>query len=90
MIKEVLLIECEIPSLKRTVEILPHSFVEEEWCLYMTKLDETYCDVALINKTYTKWMKNQYDKSIQPHNFAKGDLVLVYDQDHDKLGEENL
>jgi hypothetical protein len=35
-------------------------------------------------------MKNQYDKSIQPCAFTKGDLVLVYDQDHDKLGEGKL
>jgi hypothetical protein len=35
-------------------------------------------------------MKSQYDKSIQPHTFAEGDLVLVYDQAHDKLGTGKL
>jgi hypothetical protein len=27
---------------------------------------------------------------VQPRIFAKGDLVLVYDQDHDKLGAGNF
>jgi hypothetical protein len=35
-------------------------------------------------------MKNRCDKSIQPHTFTEGDLVLVYDQDHDKLGAGKL
>jgi len=53
-------------------------------------MDETSCDSSLINKTYQKHIKNQYDKSIQPHAFAEGDLVLVYDQDHHKLGAWKL
>jgi hypothetical protein len=89
-IEEVLLIECEIPSLKLTVELLPHTSAEEERFLYLTKMDETRRDVALINETYQKRIKNQYDKSIQPCTFAEGDLVLVYDQDHDKLGAGKL
>jgi len=35
-------------------------------------------------------MNSQYGKSIQPRAFAEGDLVLVYDQAHDKLGTEKL
>jgi hypothetical protein len=35
-------------------------------------------------------MKNQYDKSVRPRAFAEGDLVLVYDQDHDKMGAGKL
>jgi hypothetical protein len=89
-IEVVLPIECKIPSLKLTVELLPHTFVEEEQLLYLTKMDETHCDVSLINETYKKCIKNQYDKSIQTRIFAKGDLVLVCDQDHDKLGAGNL
>jgi hypothetical protein len=53
-------------------------------------MDETHCDASLINDTYQKILKNQYDKSIQPHVFIEGDIVLVYDQDHDKLGVGNL
>jgi hypothetical protein len=35
-------------------------------------------------------MKSQYDKSVQPRAFAERDLVLVYDQAHDKLGTGKL
>ena len=31
-------------------------------------------------------MKVQYDRTIQPHSFDEGDLVLTYDQKHDKMG----
>jgi hypothetical protein len=85
-IEAILPIECEIQSLKLKVELLPHTSTEEENLLYLTKLDETCRDVALINEAHQKWIKNQYDKSIHPQTFTEGDLVLVYDQAHDKLG----
>jgi hypothetical protein len=31
-------------------------------------------------------VKSQYDKYVHPRVFSEGDLVLVYDQDHDMLG----
>ena len=34
-----------------------------------------------------KHVKAQYDKSIQPHVFNEGDLVLIYDKRYDKLGK---
>jgi hypothetical protein len=40
-IEVVLPIEFEIPSLKLKLELLPHTSVEEECFLYLTKLDET-------------------------------------------------
>jgi len=67
-----------------------HTYVEEQRFLYLTRLDETHCDVALSNETYQKQMKSQYDKSIHPCTFAEWDLVLVYDQDHDKFGTGKL
>jgi hypothetical protein len=86
----VLPIECKIPYLKLTIELLPHTSAEEERFLYLTKMDETCRDATLINDTYQKCIKNRYDKYIQPHAFTEGDLVLVYDQDHDKLGAGKL
>jgi transposase InsO family protein len=85
-IEAVLPIECEIPSLKLKVELLPHTSVEEEHFLYLTKLDETRHDAALVNEAHQKRIKNQYDKSVHPRTFTEGDVVLVYDQAHDKLG----
>jgi hypothetical protein len=35
-------------------------------------------------------MKSQYEKSVHPRTFTEGDLVLVYDQAHDKLGTGKL
>jgi hypothetical protein len=89
-IEAVLPIECEIPSLKLKVELLPHTSAEEERFLYLSKLDETRRDAALINEAHQKRIKSQYDKSVQPRAFAEGDLVLVYDQAHDKLGTGKL
>jgi hypothetical protein len=76
--------------LKLKVELLSHTSIEEKCFLYLTRLDETHCDVALSNETYQKKMKSQYDKSIHPLTFAEGDLDLVYDQAHDKLGTGKL
>jgi hypothetical protein len=53
-------------------------------------LDEIRRDATLINETYQKRIKNQYDKSLHPRTFAEGYLVLVYDQAHDKLGTGKL
>jgi hypothetical protein len=86
----VLLIECNIPSLKLSIELLPHTSAEEERFLYLTKMDETHHNATLINETYQKHIKNQYDKSIQHFTFKKGDLALVYYQDHEKLGAGKL
>ena len=89
-IEVVLPIECEIPSMKLKVELIPHTSAKEERFLYLTKLDETLHDVALINEAHQKQIKNKYDKSIHPQTFAEGDLVLVYDQAHDRLGTGKL
>jgi hypothetical protein len=53
-IKVILPIECEIPSLEIKVELLPHTSTEEEHFLYLTKLDETRCDVTLVNEAHQK------------------------------------
>ena len=80
-------IECEIPSLKLAVEILPNTSVEEEQFLYLTNLDENRRDVALANEAHKKCLKAQYDKSVRPRVFNECDMVLTYDQRHDKLGK---
>ena len=81
-----LLIECEIPSLNLTMELLPNTTIDEEQFLYLNKLDETLHDAALANEAHKRQMKSQYGRSIQPLSFNEGDLVLTYDQKHDKLG----
>jgi hypothetical protein len=85
-IEAILSIECEIPSLKLVVELLPNTSVEEERLLYLMQLDETRRDAALVIETQKKRVKSQYDKHVKPRVFSEGDLVLLYEQDHDLLG----
>lgn len=58
--------------------------------LIFGKIDETHCDVALVNEAHKKCIKIQYDKFVRLQAFSKGGLVLVYDQENDKLGEGKL
>ena len=81
-----LLIECEIPSLKLAIELLPNTLPEEERLLYLERLDETRRFAALIFEAQKKQVKAHFDQSISPHSFVEGDLVLLYDQAHDELG----
>jgi hypothetical protein len=53
-IESILPIECEIPSLKLKVELLPHTSAKEERFLYLSMLDETRRDVALVNEAHQK------------------------------------
>ena len=78
-LEAVLLIQCQIPSLQLAIELLPDTSTEEARFLYLNNLDETRRDVALANDAHKKCIKEHYDKSIQPHVFNKGDLVLTYD-----------
>ena len=49
-----LLIECEIPSLKIVVELLPNTSPEEEHLLYLERLDETHCFSTLVIEAQKK------------------------------------
>lgn len=78
--------ECEIPSLKLTVELLLDTFGLEENLIYLERLDEKHRDATKINKAHKKRVNIQYVKVVHPRVFSKGDLVLVYDQDKDTTG----
>ena len=80
----VLLIECEVPSLKLVLEILPNTSNEEEHLIYLAYLDEHHRDVFLANETNKKHVKAYNDQSVRHQTFLEGNLVLVYDQYHDK------
>jgi hypothetical protein len=68
-IEVVLPIECEIPSLKLAVELLPNTSAEEERLLYLMQLDETRRDATLVIETQKKCVKSQYDKHVKPMCF---------------------
>jgi hypothetical protein len=65
----VLPIECEIPSLKLAVKLLPNTSAEEERLLYLMQLDETRRDATLVIETQKKCVKSQYDKHVKPRVF---------------------
>jgi hypothetical protein len=79
-------IECQIPSLKLAVQLLPDTSPLEERLLYLEKFNEQHHDVALANKAHKQKVKCQYDRSVLPRIFSEDDLFLVYDQDKDSLG----
>lgn len=86
----VLPIECDIPSLKLVVEFLPDITAKKEWLLSLDQLDETCRDATLALEAHQCQVKAQYEKSIMPRSFQEGELVLLYDQRHDLLGERTL
>eukprot|EP00253_Pinus_taeda_P001626 PITA_01626 len=55
---------------------------EEARFLELVQLDETCRDAALAKKR----VQVQFDKNVKPYVFSEGDLVLLYDQESDKLG----
>ena len=85
-LEAIFLIECEIPSLKLAVQLLPETSALEARLVELEQLDETYRDAATTNEAHKCHVKMQYDKSIHPRIFSEGDLVLVYDQANDTLG----
>jgi len=85
-LEAILLVECEISSLKLVVELLPATSIEEECLLHLTRLDETQRNVSLAKKAHKRHIKVQYDKNVKPCIFSEGDLVLLYDQEANKLG----
>eukprot|EP00253_Pinus_taeda_P027861 PITA_27861 len=83
-------IECEIPSLKLAVELLPETTPVEERLLYLEILDETRRLNSLAIEAQKKRVKTHFDNSVNPRSFVEGDLVLLYDQASDKLGAGKL
>ena len=54
--------------------------------MYLERLDENCRLAALVIEAQKKRVKAHFDQSVSPRSFVEGDLVLLYDQEHDKLG----
>jgi len=85
-LEAILPIQCKISSLKLAINLLRETSEEEARFFELIHLDETHRDAALANEAHKKRVKVQFDKNLKPHVFLEGDLVLLYDQDSDKLG----
>eukprot|EP00253_Pinus_taeda_P013344 PITA_13344 len=85
-LEAILLVQCEISSLKLAVDLLLGTSEEEARFLRLIHLDETRRDAASANEAHKKRVKAQFDKNVKPRVFSEGDLVLLYDQEFNKLG----
>ena len=59
-----MLVECEIPSLKVAVELLPDTSPLEERLVHLEKLDEQCWDALVALEVNKRRIKVQYDNSI--------------------------
>eukprot|EP00253_Pinus_taeda_P023595 PITA_23595 len=85
-LETVLPVQCEISSLKLAIKLLPRTSEEAARFLELIQLDETCHGVSLANKVHKKRVKAQFNKNVKPRIFSEVDLVLLYDQESDKLG----
>ena len=49
-------------------------------------MDKTCRLTTLVIEAQKKRVKAHFDQIVSPRSFIEGDLVLLYDQAHDKLG----
>ena len=82
----ILPIQCEIITLKLTIDLLLNASKEEAHLLNLIHLDEMRREAQLANEAHKKRIKVQYNKNFQPRIFSEGDLVLLYDQDAGVIG----
>ena len=84
-VESVLLVECKVPSLKLSIELLPNTSPLEEHLVHLEQRRDAL--VALeVNKHR---IKVQYDKYVHPRRFSEGYLVLLWDQAKEPSGQEN-
>ena len=72
--------------MKLATNLLPDTYDEEERLLDLIHLDETRREVALANEAHMRRIKAQYECNVKPRTFLEGDLVLLYEQEADKIG----
>jgi hypothetical protein len=85
-VESILPIECEIPSLRLAVALLPDTFNLEQCLVHLESLDEQCRDASTTIEVNKRHVKVQYDKSVCPRQYVEGDLVLLYDQAKEPLG----
>ena len=82
----VLSVECEIPSLKLALELLPDTSPLEERLVHLEQLDEQRRDALVALQVNKRCIKVHYNKFVRPGRFSEGDLVLLWDQPKEPLG----
>jgi hypothetical protein len=78
-VDSILPIECEIPSLRLVVVLLPDTSDLQQCLVHLENLDEQHQDASMTIEANTRCVKLQYDKYVFPWQYAEGDLVLLYE-----------
>ena len=86
-VESVLPIECQIPSLRLVVELLPDTSPLEERLLQLNHTIEYHQASLQAIEAGKTWSKVHYDSHVHPRTFSEGNMVLFYDQPNDKLGK---
>jgi hypothetical protein len=85
-IEATLPIECEIPTLRTAIEILPDTSPMEQRLLNLESLDEDRRYSLHNNEVAKKWSKSTFDCHVNLRSFSEGHLILAYNIPHDTLG----
>ena len=72
------------------MELLPDTSALEEHLVHLEQLDEQHRDALVALEVNKRRVKVQYDKSVHPRKFSEGDLVLLWDEAKEPLGEGNF
>eukprot|EP00253_Pinus_taeda_P036488 PITA_36488 len=72
-------------SVRNATGFTPFQLVYEACFLELIHLDETRHEATLTNEAHKKRINAQYDRNFKPRIFSEGYLVLLYDQEADKL-----
>ena len=89
-VESVLPVECEMPSLKLAIDVLPETSPLDERLVHIVQLNEQHRDALVALEVNKCHVKVQYDKSIHLRKFSEGDLVLLLDQAKNPWGQGSL
>jgi hypothetical protein len=89
-IEATLPIECEIPTLLTTIELLLDTAPMEQCLLTLESLDEDRQSSFKHKETAKKSSKATFDRHVNLLSFNDGHLVLAYDIAHDTLNHRKF
>ena len=77
-------------SLKIAIHVLPDTSNIEECIFHIEHLYEQQIEFLTENEAHKARVKNQYEKSVKPRVFSKGELVLLWYQDKEPFGGRKI
>ena len=89
-IEATLPIECEIPTLLTTIELLPDTAPMEQCLFTLELLDEDRRSSFKHKETAQKSSKATFDRHVNLCSFNDGHLVLAYDIADDTLNHKKF